>query len=150
MSMFNLFKISRSKPQPTHEYLTQDGMALFYEQTVTNIKQHVMKILAQQQSGKSTKQTQDTQIDVLRKSCESVLEHMKRVSDAATSKEKKAERLEKDMKVNINMYFEPLQYALLPDIMDSSAHQAAILATHEQVIDCIQVRYFLYSFFEVS
>jgi hypothetical protein len=144
--MFSIFKIGRSsKSTPQQEFLSQDGMTRFYEETITNIMKQVNKAFVQSMSTKNLKQLAESSqmLDILRKSCESVLNHMKLVSTSSEemNKQVKAEKIEKDMKTMINFYFEPLHYALSPSVLTGSTYnqQQAIHIIHEQVIDCIQV-----------
>jgi brefeldin A-inhibited guanine nucleotide-exchange protein len=146
LRFFNLG--TKTKPQPQQEYITHSGLALFYEQTLTNIKQNVIKSLTQNQNGKPSKQVeQDEQIETLKNSCESVLLHMKQVTENESNKEKRTEIIEREMKAEINYYFEPLHHALRPIILSGSNpnQQPTIYAMHEQVIDCVQ-QLFLYGY----
>lgn len=158
MSMFtNIFK-SRPKPQPQQEFLSHDGMSLFYEQTVSHIKQNVVKIQTHpsstSSSGKPSKQ-RDTEIEKLKNICNEVMDHMKQVSNHEVTKEKKAETIEKDMKVKINYYFDPLHHALQMDFVSGASHshqQQLLVIVHtmqEQVVDCVQ-KLFLYGYIELG
>lgn len=159
--MFNIFKLGgRPKPQPQQEFLTHDGMSLFYEQTISQIKQAISKIqshvsstastprpstASNNQSSQQSQQQTESDIERLKRICDEVLSHMKRISDSETTKEKKAEKIEKDMKERINYYFDPLHHALHDDLTTGASHsqQQLLLVTihgmQEHVVDCVQV-----------
>ncbi len=165
MSMFNIFKLGgRPKPQPQQEFLTHEGMSLFYEQTISQIRQTTSKIQSQLPQASSSSSTprsttaaataattaaaataKESDLSKVQKISENVVSHMKQISSTETTKEKKTERIERDMKDHVNFYFDPLHHALHGDLLVGLSHsqqQLLLVAIHtmqEQVIDCVQV-----------
>lgn len=146
MDMLN-FIFGRNKQQPQYEYVSHEGMALFYEQTMI----HILNSIRTFQSASAPKITVEeaSRVDNLRILSENMIKRIRQTAELESSKEKRNERIERDMKLNVNVYFEPLHSALVSFVANSHFQQQTVHSIHGQVISCVE-KLFLYGYIETD